>query len=202
MKGGVTAFRSAIIGAMAMLTGCGSLSSPPADTFYRIAPMAMAEVPPPDASAPLLFVPPFDASGVHGERALVYVHGDDTTLEQYRYHFWIDSPRTMLQQGVADALRARLGVQAVTEPVGHARELRGRIVRFERRTGPEVDHAVIAIHVDLLGERGRVPLMTRDYEVAVALDDDSVAGFVAAMNAAVGEVIARLVEDVASRGAV
>ncbi|MGE0484774.1 MAG: ABC-type transport auxiliary lipoprotein family protein [Gammaproteobacteria bacterium] len=186
--------------AMVLITGCGSLSSPPADTFYRLAPRAMSEVPPPAPEAALIFVPPFDASGVHGERALIYAHADDTTLEQYRYHYWIDSPRNMLQQGLADALRSRLGVHAVTEPVGAAGTLRGRIVRFERLIGADGDRAVVAIHIDLMAEHGRVPLLTRDYEAAVAVRDDSIAGFVAAMNAAVDEVVTRIVDDFAARG--
>lgn len=193
--------RAAAVVLSVALTGCGSLASPPADTFYRLAPRAMGEVPSPAPGARLIFVPPFDASGVHGERALVYAHADDTTLEQYRYHYWIESPRVMLQLGLADALRARLGVQAVTAPVGTAGELRGRIVRFERHTGAGGDRAVVAIHIDLLGEQGRVPLLSRDYEAAVGVADDSIAAFVSAMNAAVDEVVARIVDDLAARAA-
>ena len=40
-------------------------------------------------------VPPFVASGLHGERALVYAHDDGTSLEQYTYHYRVDSPRLL-----------------------------------------------------------------------------------------------------------
>lgn len=187
---------SGLMLAVAGLTACGSLSAPPADTFYRLAPPpAQTNRAQQGATTTIAFVPPLQADGLHGERALIYVHSDDTTLEQYRYHYWVDSPRTLLQEQVAAALRERLGWQVVTEPAGRVREVRGRIVRFERQRTDDADLARVALHFDVVAADSRIPLLSRDYDASVPLTRDGIPAFVTAINAAVETIIAQLVSD-------
>lgn len=179
----------------AFLSACGSLPSPPRDRFYRLqtsAPPSTAE----QAYPLALHIPPFDASGLHSERALVYVHPDGITLDQYGYHFWIDSPRLLLQSALADFLRDRLGMRIVTEPAANARAVRGRIVKFERQARASGVHAAaVDLHFEAFDVESRLPVLSRAYSEVEDLPDDSMEAYAAATNRAVNRILERLTVD-------
>lgn len=179
------------------VAGCGTLSAPPRDQFHRLVPAAVGAAATPAADAPWVFVAPFGASGLHGQRALVYAHADGTSLEQYGYHYWIDSPRVMLQQGLAATLRGTLPARVLTEPgADEGLVVRGRIERFER-----VDHgdgagaAVVGLQFDVYRARGAVPVLTRSYEREASLASDDLADYVDATSRATREIFEALAEE-------
>ena len=165
------------------MTGCGSLSAPPKDTFYRLdlgLPVPQGE----SADAKdVIYLPPFWASGLHSERALVFAHADGTSLEQQVYHFWIDSPRIMLQHALADHLRSVAGARVVLEPATLAAyTLRGRIRRFERTNSGGSDYAQVDLNIALYGSNGSVPEFERNYKSSIPVGGHSIAAGVAALN--------------------
>jgi len=179
------------------LAGCGTFSAPPRDQFHRLSPVAFGTGGARAVDTPIVFVAPFGASGLHGERALVYAHADGTSLEQYGYHYWIDSPRVMLQQGLAATLRRTLSARVLTEPgAGESIVVRGRIERFER-----VDHgdaagaAVVALHFDVYPARGAAPVLTRTYEREQTLETDEPGDYVNATSRATQEIFAALADE-------
>ena len=179
------------------LAGCGTLSAPPRDQFHRLVPAAAGAPPAEAGDAPWVFVAPFGASGLHGQRALVYAHADGTSLEQYGYHYWIDSPRVMLQQGLAATLRESLPARVLTEPgADEGLVVRGRVDRFER-----VDHgdgagaAVVGLQFDVYPARGTVPLLTRSYEREQPLANDNLADYVDATSRATREIFTALAQE-------
>ena len=175
------------------VAGCGSLSAPPTDKFYRLQPEPQAAAAG-DSAGPVIFVPPFDASGLHSERALVYAAADGTTLEQYGYHFWIDSPRMLLQQALADQLRGSVARQVVLEPSAEAAYvIRGRIRQFERQASGGV--AQVSLAFEVRGRDASVPEFERVYTRSVELDGDSVAAYAAAAGAAARDVIGEFIRD-------
>jgi ABC-type uncharacterized transport system auxiliary subunit len=188
----VNAMRAVIGILIFCLGGCSSLSAPPRDNFYRLNISAPQGRTAEQDSAALTFIAPFSASGLHGERALIYAHADGIALEQYNYHFWIDSPRTLLQTSLAEYLQDVLGVQVVLDATGEEEmTIRGRIVRFEREAAGGSGRGVVALQFDVFRGDGRVPLLTRRYESAVNVEEDSIAAVATAVNAATADVYAR-----------
>ena len=174
------------------LGGCSSLSPPPRDNFYRLNISAPEGRSGEQDSGALTFIAPFSASGLHGERALIYAHADGIALQQYNYHFWIDSPRTLLQTSLAEYLQEVLGVQVVLDATAdEAMTIRGRIVRFEREAGDGPGRAVVELQFDVFREDSRVPVMTRRYDSAIDIEEDSIAAAATALNAATADVYAR-----------
>ncbi len=181
---------------LVVTAGCGSLSPPPKDTFYRLdfgLPGPQVE----SAEAKdVIFLPPFWASGLHSERALVFAHADGTSLEQHVYHFWIDSPRIMLQHALADHLRLVAGARVVLEPATTAAyTLRGRIRRFERSKSSGSDYAQVDLNIALYGSNGSVPEFERDYKSSIPVGGHSVAAGVAALNEGTKQIFTAFAGD-------
>ncbi len=174
-----------------VLSGCGG--TPKKDTFYRLpdaAGSAMVTV----EDGPVLYIPPFGADGLHGERALIYAHDDGTTLEQYNYHYWVDSPRQLLQQALATHLRATHRI-ALTPSADAVHSLRGRIVRFERQGQGKNGTAEVELEFELLPADTDVPVFARRYARSAALSDDEIGSCAGALGRAAQEVLVELSTD-------
>jgi len=172
-----------------MLAGCGG--TPRKDTFYRL-PDSGAGAPTSAASGAVIYVPPFTADGLHGERALIYAHDDGTALEQYTYHYWVDSPRLLLQQALTERLRAGGAHRVVTSPSPESRyTVRGRIRKLERRGAS----AEVALEFELLSAATEVPEFVRVYTRSMPLGDDTMSTCAKALGEAAQDVLASLVTD-------
>ena len=173
------------------LAGCGA--TPHKDSFYRLpdtAVSAAVNV----AEGPIVYIPPFVADGLHGERALVYAHDDGTTLEQYTYHYWVDSPRLLLQQALAARLRGAHRV--VTAPSADARyTLRGHIAKFERQGTGKGASAEVSLEFELLSAATDVPEFARAYQRSVPLADDTMSSCAGALGQAAQDVLTSFVTD-------
>lgn len=187
------AFASLLL--LAAMAACGSLSAPQKDTFYRLQ-TAVLTTRATDSAAPVIYVPPFDASGLHSERALVYANVDGSTLEQSGYHFWIDSPRILLQQALADQLRASVARQVVLEPSPDAAYVvRGRIRKFERVGSGTGAAAQVTLEFEVRRREASLPEFERVYDRTAALAGDSVAAYAAAVAEAAREIVGEFVRD-------
>ena len=173
--------------------GCGSLSPPPKDKFYRLTLESPGATQDFGAADDIIYIPPFKASGLHSERALIFAHNDGASLEQHVYHFWIDSPRTMLQYALADHLRAASRARIVIDPVVNAEfTVRGRVRRFERSNG---GGAQVALNLALYGEHNPVAEFEHDYERSMAVRDSSIAASVAALSEGTAEIFVAFTGD-------
>lgn len=180
--------------ALIALTGCGA--PPKKDTFYRL-PEPAAESPPSAAhGGPLIQVPPFSANGLVSERALVHARADGVTLEQYNYHFWVDSPRLMLQEALSAALASSLDARVVAEAVAGAHSVRGRIERLERAGGAAAV-ARVALAFEVHAPHGGPALFTRRYAREVEPADDSIAACAAALGRASQDMLAEFATELA-----
>lgn len=185
---------SVLLALCVTLFGCGSFSAPRKDTFYRLGPSAPVEM---SATAKgLFYVPPFSANGLLSERALVYAHADGTALEQYNYHFWVDSPRALLQQALIDELRSGMQVRVTREAsrdVNYA--VNGRIRRFERAGADGNATAELALEIELSLQQETVAEFSRGYTRSLKLAEDTPAACAAALASASHEVIRQFVEE-------
>lgn len=173
------------------LAGCGA--APHKDSFYRL-PETVGSAAVNVAEGPVIYIPPFVADGLHGERALVYAHDDGTTLEQYTYHYWVDSPRLLLQQALAARLRGAHRV--VTAPSADARyTLRGHIAKFERQGTGKGAKAEVSLEFELLSAATDVPEFARAYQRSVPLADDAMSSCAGALGQAAQDVLASFATD-------
>ncbi|MEQ8234719.1 MAG: ABC-type transport auxiliary lipoprotein family protein [Gammaproteobacteria bacterium] len=190
----------ALLLSVTLLAACGTVSAPPRDQFHRLVPQELTVRPggEPAGTSPIV-VPPFSASGLHGQRALLYAAADGTTLEQYGYHFWIDSPRLLLQRGLAAHLRHALDARVMNEP--GPREgviVRGHVHRFERVADQNgADAAVVSLGFDVFESGETVPALSRTIERRKELAGDDIAGYVAATSAATREIFDEFARDLA-----
>jgi len=137
----------------AFIGACASPAPIPVDRFYRLDPAP----PPATGSKPwtggVLYVPPFDGSGVYAERAVLVSDDAGTSLVQRRYDFWADEPGRLLQHALVDHLRSAgtAGTVTASRPrTGAALTLSGRIVRFdlERLDSGYVPVVAVAFELD------------------------------------------------------
>ena len=188
--------RWALFAAMALLlTGCGALKAPPTDSFYRLD-IAFPDPAEGAASRPqIVFLPTFQASGLHGERALVFAHKDGTTLEQFNYHFWIESPRQMLQIALAQYLPVALGVETVTEPARSATHIvQGRLIRFEQAQDGTGERATAEIEFKVYAKRSEAPLFTERYRADVDIEGTP-AAIAKGLSVAIASIYSKLSDD-------
>ncbi len=176
----------------AALVACGS--APKKDTFYRLGdsvPQAGNTL-----GATLVHIPPFHANGLLSERALVYAHAGGTALEQYNYHFWVDSPRVLLQQALIDALSGEAGLRVTREPdYAAAYTVDGRIRRFERAGAEGAASAELALEIELFAGRSTEAVVSRTYTRSIKLERDTPAACAAALASASREVLLEFVTE-------
>jgi ABC-type uncharacterized transport system auxiliary subunit len=192
------------IGAIALLLALGlaSCKQPEVtpDQFYRLD--AATSVPQVAAGklAGTVEVDRLAVDGLTGERAIVYVDAaNDTTLQAYNYHFWVEPPPILLRDQLVSYLRA-----AKIAPVIVTADMRvradyvvgGRIKRLERVTGGRFG-VVVEMELWLRRNSDDRLLVLNGYRVDLDGGKDTVADAVTAINRAVATAFGRFVEDIA-----
>lgn len=179
------------------LVNCGQ-PQVPQDHFYRLAtsvPERTFENPPLEGT---LVVERFVADGLISERSIVYGAGSDSELQQYHYHYWIDSPTRMLQELMVSHLRAVSAAnQIATAELRLAPDytLSGKIKRLEQvRNG--TPKAVVQLEFALKGRTGDHLMWLKEYHAEEAAADDSVGSAVEALGKAVSRIYAQFLEDI------
>jgi ABC-type uncharacterized transport system auxiliary subunit len=188
------------LGALLVLGACAQ-APVPNDTFYRL------EVSDPEATGgtgmPLdavVEVRPFDADGILGERALVYVESPQGSLHQYSYHFWVEPPTQAIQRELTEHLRGTGYFAQVLTPRFRERsdvKVQGRIGRLEQVLGSS-GAASVVVELEIGAERtvrGGGLLVLNTYRVEAPASDASPAAAALAKRAALREVFERFTED-------
>jgi ABC-type uncharacterized transport system auxiliary subunit len=185
------------------LAACSAADPAPSDHFYRLgtAPPASAVTATPAEGKAL--VPPFQASGVLNQRALLWTE-NGVELQQYSYHFWAEPPAQLFQEATANALRASNVFDAVVEPSYRQRPdwiIQGRIRHLELIGSSGEDSAVRGARVTLSflvsdPDDERV-LLDRSYEENLPVPNGSVAAAAAVIGDATEAIMVRFLQDLA-----
>jgi ABC-type uncharacterized transport system auxiliary subunit len=180
-----------------VLAGCGSVRYPTSYLLNLPAPMPQAA--PPQAPLGRVAVREFRCPDYLCEGRIIY-RPTPEEVGFYEYHRWAASPRQVITQSMADALRARSLFKSVAvheRGIEAAYVLTGNIERLE-----EVDHgsdvqALCTISAQLVEVRGGSLVWHHTASEAVPVQQRNVAGVVIGLSAAARTVIDRLVASVA-----
>ncbi len=147
----------------------------PDEHYYRLD----ADMPE-SLSSPLfsgvMMVEPFRGNGLTRERPLLYSSAD-TPLEvqQYNYHYWIDTPTLMVQDQVVDfARQVNIAETVVTPDMRLIPDyiMNGHIKRLDRVVGSNGSTSVLEIEFNLMDAHSDRPVLMKNYLVEEEAGDD------------------------------
>ena len=183
--------------AAALWLGCAA-GPAPQDHFYRI------QLPPPSRTgeAPLLEgaleVQRLRADALTDERAVLYRGEGSAELLQSSYHFWVDPPTAMLQNGIVRWLRDANVAERVVTPalrVDASHRLAGRLLRLERVVGGGDARIELELELALRGGSSRAILLLESYREERTVESNSVGAAADAFGDALGAVLESFVAD-------
>ncbi len=183
------------------LSACfGSAPPVPKEQYFRL----IADTGPKASTEPIdgvIEVPPLQAEGIMGERPLLFTKDNGLKLEQRNYAYWTDPPPAMLRDQLIAYLRAtKLAKDVVPSELRVLAQYRveGRIKRLEQLVGGK-NSAVIALELALIDKTTDSIISSGSYEVAKEADGKNIDDAVHALNAALNEILAQFVADLAAR---
>ena len=183
---------------VASLAACVGNMEVPEDHYYRL-PEAF---PAPAPAQPLLkgavAVAPVEADGLRRERSILYIHADrPLEIKRYYYHYWSDSPPSLIQRHLAQYLRDANLASTVTlyQPSAEAGTLvRGRLLRFERLNG-ESTQVLVRMELGLSDRTRRRMLWSEEYEAVAEPEGPAMHDTAAAFGNALVQVYSSFLLD-------
>ena len=178
------------------LTACAA-APVPVDTYYRLEPLSAAAV-----TATLkgtVEVAPLRGEGVVNGRALLY-RKSATELQQYSYHFWADTPATMLQRSLVDMLRATKAFDAVVTPdmrLDRAYEIIGTVRKLENDQSRGGSRAVMEIELGVRKVAGNTVLLLKVYSAEAPVSGAGMPAVITALSAAQAQIYSQFLADFA-----
>ena len=181
-----------------LLTACGPPAPVPQDNYYRINEIAPADTLASPKFDGVLMVERFIGDGLLGGRPIVYADEKQShVLNEYPYHFWIDSPPALLSDEMISFLRKAKVAKAVVTPEMRVKTdfiLTGRVRHMERITG-DPGKAVVEIELALKRTDGDALMMVKTYKAEPVNEDGGVAGAVKAISGAMDDIFNRFLKD-------
>jgi ABC-type uncharacterized transport system auxiliary subunit len=193
---------SVLLAGLLLLAGCAGGSGPPADSFYRLDPGDVGR----RYGQPLLDgtvqVARFSADGVTGGRPIVY-RTEGSTLRQYNYHYWVESPAKQMQDAVIAAMRDANAAPRVVSPdlrVLADWRVDGTLRRLDYDPGPDGANAdsrvIVRLELSLVDTRNGDLVLQETFEATRRVPEDSVPAAVESFNAAATDLLARFLDRI------
>lgn len=179
------------------LLGCAS-GPAPRDHFYRLSVAAPARLSNP-ALPGVLEIDRLRVEAISQGRRMLYRDASlPNVIGQYSYHYWADPPGVMLQDQLAEFLRAAGVAESVVTPGIHVDSdfiLKGRLVRLERLTGDGAPRVAVEIEFTLLGTNGNEILYLRNYSEERTVAGDDIDASITTYEDALAAIFQRLLAD-------
>lgn len=180
------------------LAGCATEPLPDF-RYFRLAP---APTLPPLAQPALdlpVVVEPLLASGVMGERPILYATSASTVrLSQYHYQLWNDPPPAIVRARLLDRLTEQKISKLVTNRLTtrtRAYRISGTIQEFQRiRDEQTGDAVVVTLRLRVERDAG-APLLEHEYRAQLAVSDRSIEAAVAVFGDAIDQIALELSGD-------
>jgi ABC-type uncharacterized transport system auxiliary subunit len=184
------------------LSGCFGAAPPvPKEQYFRLIAPVAAE-PSTNPLGGIIEAAPLLAEGVLTERPLLFTANAGKMLQQRNYAYWTDPPPAMLRNQIIAYLRA---AKAATDVV--ASELRvtaqyrleGRLTRLEQSINGK-SGGTIALDLSLIDKATDDILVSGSYESTQPAASEDIDDAVEALNAGLGDILARFLADLDKRG--
>jgi ABC-type uncharacterized transport system auxiliary subunit len=184
-----------------LIVGLAACAAPPLpeDHYYRLdidAPAAAQATSPFAAS---ISVQHIAMTGIYGERPLLYSSAQSPTeLHQYHYHYWADIPARLIQEQLADYLRAAHLARDVTVASNSAAsdyQVSGTVQRFEQRLDGAGAKAYVALELGLLRTTDNRRLFSKRYRAEIPTRDNTPLAATQGLSHALSQCFAAFVAD-------
>ncbi len=190
--------RRSLISLLAAVLVASCSSDPvPTDTYYRL---ELANAPAPRAGGPiagLAEVAPLRGEGIVNGRAILFRSGPNE-LKPYSYHFWADTPASMLQRQMIDALRAAKVFENTALPemrLNRDYEVVGTLRKLE--IDAQQNRAIVEIELGVRKARGGQVLLLKVYNADVPTKGEGVPAGVGGLSDGLAQIVATFISDLA-----
>lgn len=176
------------------LGACGSMSEVPQDRYYRLSVTPAGPVALVDGT---VVVSRFQSDGLYANRALVYSEDSQhAVLQQYNYHFWMESPETLLQTALIDWLQQTNAAKWVLSRREGRPDLTisPAIHRFEHLRAGD-DSVIVEIAFTVRAKSRKQPVLIKKYSARVAVDGSGMSAVVVAFGQGVDQVFAGFMQE-------
>lgn len=201
----MTCYRLLILALLALLlAACASAPGIPDTIYHRLPEPDAVSLPRPVTEHPAL-VEAFLADGLHSDQALIYsTDPEGRSLKAYHYQRWVDPPSRMLQRRLIQVLRDSGAAEVVTDRLTarvDALRIQGRINAFERLQQADGWQVLVAFSLRAERSGADLPILMKDYRVQLPAGGDSVADTTRTAGAAVDQIFAQFLQDLAQASA-
>jgi ABC-type uncharacterized transport system auxiliary subunit len=186
-----------------LLSACAATPPAPEDRHYRL---ILSNMPPADAMpaiAGVIKVETIKAYGIYRERALLYTREKHPeSLQQHRYHYWIDTPTRLIRDQLVDFLLAsEVAEEVAGSQVALAGDLHLKLTlkQFERVI-LETGGTKVRVALDGVVTAADGHLVKRvSYRRELPVEGDSIASSVAAFSQALNDIYFDILADLRER---
>ena len=191
-----------VTAAMFALTACSTAPTVPQDNFYRITPKPTSIQQGTMLKGATIEVARFVADGSVSNRPILYSSASNpNSVSEFNYHFWIESPPTLIKDALVSYMRAAGVAERVVTPemrVSSDYSVLGRIKRLEIYTGSKYV-GVASFEIGLRRNSDGELMVLNEYESRVEAKNHSVGSVITAVEKATEEVFSRFIADISTK---
>jgi ABC-type uncharacterized transport system auxiliary subunit len=187
--------------ALLLIFGLAACASPPLpeDHYYRLDIDVSGAAPGAASLAASVNVMRINMTGIYGERPLLYSSAQaPTELRQYHYHYWADSPARLIQEQLADYLRAAhlaRDVTALSNGAAADYQINGTVQRFEQRLDNNGAQAYVELELTVLRTADSQRLFSKSYRADIPTRDSTPLAAAQGLSQALGKCFAAFSTD-------
>ena len=184
------------------LSACSTAPTVPQDNFYRLSPKPISTQQSTMLKDATVEIARFVADGSVSNRPILYSSdANPNSVSEYNYHFWIESPPTLIKDALVSYIRAAGVASRVVTPemrVSSDYSVLGRIKRLEIYTGRKY-MGVASFEIGLRRNSDGELIVLNEYDSMVEAKNNSVGSVITAVEKATEEVFSRFVADISAK---
>ncbi|MGH8475305.1 MAG: ABC-type transport auxiliary lipoprotein family protein [Methylococcales bacterium] len=174
----------------------------PRQSYYQLAPEIRQQSPDPKACGTIL-VSRVESRGFAGGRAIVFRESADSLeVQRYHYHFWSQSPDSMIQEGITLSLRATGLFRYVITPAERAQAdwiVSGTLLRLEHFPNAAPANIVLEVELGVVAAKTHETIFLKRYLENGSATNNSVNDAVLALNHALERMLANIQYDMTKK---
>ena len=184
------------------LSACSTAPTVPQDNFYRLTPKPASTQQSSMLKDATVEIARFVADGSVSNRPILYSSdANPNSVSEYNYHFWIESPPTLIKDALVSYMRAAGVANRIVTPemrVSSDYSVLGRIKRLEIYTGRKY-MGVASFEIGLRRNSDGELIVLNEYESMVEAKNNLVGSVITAVEKATEEVFSRFVADISAK---